>query len=134
MTIRTLNFTGLPEPQGFTHAAIAEGTKLIFLAGQVGQDSEGNVAEGDLAAQMEQAMVNVANGLKEAGASFEDVAKITLYVVEWDESKLEALFTGFGRAAERIGTATLRPVTLIPVPRLFESAHLVEVDATAIID
>jgi enamine deaminase RidA (YjgF/YER057c/UK114 family) len=91
------------------------------------------VAAGDLAAQMEQAMVNVARGLEEAGATLEDVTKLTLYVVDWDESKLEQLFAGFGRAAERLGAAPLRPVTMIPVARLFEREHLVEIEATAVI-
>jgi enamine deaminase RidA (YjgF/YER057c/UK114 family) len=131
--VRTLNIPGLPEPQGFKHVAIAEGTKLVFLAGQVGQDADGNVADGDLAAQMEQAMVNVAAGLEQAGATFDDVAKTTLYVADWDESKLPALFEGFGRAAQRLGGASSNPVTLVPVPRLFEAAHLVEVEVTAVL-
>jgi enamine deaminase RidA (YjgF/YER057c/UK114 family) len=69
----------------------------------VAQDGEGNlVGAGDLAAQVEQAVMNVAAGLDAAGATFDDVAKTTIYVVDWDESKLEQLITGFGRAAARI--------------------------------
>jgi enamine deaminase RidA (YjgF/YER057c/UK114 family) len=134
MPVKTLNIPSLPTPEGFTHVAIAEGTRLVFLAGQVAQDGDGRlVGEGDLAAQMEQAMMNVAAGLEAAGATFDDVAKTTLYVVEWDESKLEQLFTGFGRAAERLGGGSRAPVTLVPVPRLFEAGHLVEVEVTAVL-
>jgi enamine deaminase RidA (YjgF/YER057c/UK114 family) len=134
MPVTTMNIPGLPEPQGFTHIAVAEGARMIFLAGQVAQDADGQlVGPGDLAAQMEQAMMNVAAGLEAAGASVSDVTKTTLYVVDWDGSKLEQLFTGFGRAAERIGGASLAPVTLVPVPRLFEAGHLVEVDVTAVV-
>jgi enamine deaminase RidA (YjgF/YER057c/UK114 family) len=63
----------------------------------VAQDGEGNlVGAGDLAAQVEQAVMNVAAGLDAAGATFDDVAKTTIYVVDRDESKLEQLITGSG--------------------------------------
>lgn len=134
MPVQTLNIPSLPVPEGFTHIAIAEGTRLVFLAGQVAQDKEGQlVGEGDLAAQMEQAMMNVAAGLEASGATFDDIAKTTLYVVDWDESKLEQLFAGLVRAVERIGAASTAPVTLVPVPRLFETGHLVEVEVTAVL-
>jgi enamine deaminase RidA (YjgF/YER057c/UK114 family) len=132
--VDTLNIATLPEPQGFMHVAIASGSRLVFVAGQVAQDGAGNiVGEGDLAAQMEQAMVNVAAGLETAGATFADVAKTTLYVADWDESKLQALFDGFGRAANRLGGIALAPVTLVPVPRLFDERHLIEVEVTAVL-
>jgi enamine deaminase RidA (YjgF/YER057c/UK114 family) len=133
MSVEKLNIPTLPEPQGFTHIGIATGSRLVFLAGQVAQDSEGElVGPGDLAAQMEQAMLNVAAGLDAAGATFDDVAKTTLYVVDWDSSKLEQLIEGFGRAAARVGGASVAPTTLVPVPRLFEEGYLVEVDVTAV--
>ena len=134
MPIERLNIPGLPEPQGFVHIAVASGSRVVFLAGQVAQNGLGElVGAGDLAAQMEQALVNVAAGLEAAGATVADVAKTTLYVVDWDESKLEQLFAGFARASERIGAASSAPVTLIPVPRLFEAGHLVEVEVTAVL-
>ena len=134
MPVETLNIPTLPEPQGFSHIGIASGSRLVFLAGQVAQNSDGElVGAGDLPAQMEQAMMNVAAGLDAAGATLADVAKTTLYVADWDESKVEQLFAGFQRAAERIGGASGAPVTLVPVPRLFEEGHLVEIEVTAVI-
>jgi enamine deaminase RidA (YjgF/YER057c/UK114 family) len=134
MPVEKLNIPTLPEPQGFTHIGIARGSRLVFLAGQVSQNSEGElVGPGDLAAQMEQAMMNVAAGLDAAGATFDDVAKTTLYVVDWDESKMEQLVAGFGRAAERLSGVSVAPVTLVPVPRLFEEGYLIEVDVTAVL-
>jgi enamine deaminase RidA (YjgF/YER057c/UK114 family) len=106
----------------------------VFLAGQVASDSDGKlVGAGDLAAQTEQAVVNVAAGLDQAGATFDDVAKVTLYIVDWDESKMEPLVAGFGQAAARIGGAAVAPTTLVPVPRLFEEGYLIEVDVTAVL-
>ena len=134
MPVEKLNIPSLPEPQGFTHVGIARGSRLVFLAGQVAQDGEGNlVGEGDLAAQMEQAMLNVGAGLEAAGATFDDVAKTTVYVVDWDESKLGHLIAGVARAAEKIRNASASPTTLVPVPRLFAKGYLVEVDVTAVL-
>ena len=133
MPVEKLNIPTLPEPQGFTHVGIASGNRVVFLAGQVASDSDGKlVGAGDLAAQTEQAVLNVAAGLDQAGATFDDVAKTVLYVVDWEESKLAQLIEGFGRAAARIGGAAVAPTTLVPVPRLFEEGYLIEVDVTAV--
>ena len=134
MPVQKLNISTLPEPQGFMHVGIASGSRIVFLAGQVAQDGDGNlVGAGDLAAQVEQAIVNVAAGLDAAGATFEDVAKTTIYVVDWDEPKMEQLMGGFMRAAERLGGVPVAPATLVPVPRLFEKGYLVEVEVTAVL-
>jgi enamine deaminase RidA (YjgF/YER057c/UK114 family) len=132
--VEKMNIPTLPEPQGFTHVGIASGSRLVFLAGQVASDGDGNlVGAGDLTAQTEQAVVNVAAGLEQAGATFDDVAKVTLYIVDWDVSQMEPLVEGFGRAAARIGGAAVAPTTLVPVPRLFEEGYLIEVDVTAVL-
>ena len=132
--VQTFNAPGLAQPEGFMHGSVATGKRMVFLAGQVGQDADGNVvAEGDLAGQTKQAMLNVAAALEAGGATLEDVAKLKVYVVDWDESKLEALVGGFGAAAEALGGAAVVPVTLIPVPRLFAREHLIEIEATAVI-
>ena len=82
----------------------------MFLAGQVAQDGDGQlVGPGDLAAQVEQAMLNVAAGLEAAGATFDDVAKTTLYVVDWDQSKMEPLVTGSAGRPSSSARSRCRP-------------------------
>jgi enamine deaminase RidA (YjgF/YER057c/UK114 family) len=131
--VKTLNAPSLPEPAGFTHVAIAEG-KQVFLAGQIAQDEDGNlVGPDDLAKQTEQAVINVGACLEAAGATFADVAKTVIYVVDWDESKMEQLTTGFVRAAERLGAAALAPVTLVSVSKIFRDGYLIELDVTAVV-
>jgi enamine deaminase RidA (YjgF/YER057c/UK114 family) len=134
MPVEKLNPPTLSEPQGFMHVGIATGGRTVYLAGQVGVNAEGElVGPGDLAAQTEQAMLNVHAGLEAAGATFEDVAKLVIYVVDWDEPKMDALLTGVGRAAERLGSAPVVPSTLVPVPRLFQEGYLIELDVTAVL-
>jgi enamine deaminase RidA (YjgF/YER057c/UK114 family) len=134
MPVQKLNPPTLAEPEGFIHVGIATGSRIVFLAGQVSQSADGDlVGPGDLARQTEQALVNVAAGLDAAGGTFEDVAKSTVYVVDWDESKMEELMAGVASAAERLGAAPLVPTTLVPVPRLFEEGYLIEIDVTAVL-
>ncbi|MGW0762522.1 Rid family hydrolase [Streptomyces sp. NPDC002814] len=62
----------------YRQASIANGSKLVFIAGQVASDADGvTVGEGDLAAQVEQGCLDIATALAAAGAAFDDVAKMT---------------------------------------------------------
>ena len=55
-------------------------------------DARGEVVgRGDLAAQAEQAYLNVGAALKAVGATFQDVAKMTVFVVDWTPAKIESL-------------------------------------------
>lgn len=134
MPIELLNPDGLPKPDVYCQVAVATGSRTVYLAGQVARDADGRpVGPGDLAAQVEQAFLNVHTALEAVGGSFADVAKITLYLVDWSEEKMPALGEGVGRAAARMGVDPTRPVTLIPVAALAEPDLLVEVDATAVL-
>jgi len=129
-----MNPDGLPKPEVYRQMAIASGSRLVFLAGQVARDADGRpVGAGDLAAQAEQAYLNVATALTAVGGTFADVAKVTLYVVDWSDEKLPALGEGVARAAARLGADLTTPVTLIPVAVLAEPDLLLEVDATAVL-
>ncbi len=61
------------------------------------------------------------------------MAKVTLYVVEWERSKIEAIGAGIGAAAEKLGVNPVKSATLIGVTALFEPDYLVEIDATAVL-
>lgn len=91
------------------------------------------VGPGDLAAQAEQAFLNVATALAAVGGSFDDVAKLTIYIVDWTEDKLQALGGGAGRAAERLGVNPVKPTTLIGVAALAEPDLMIEVEAIAVL-
>ncbi|GAA3941879.1 RidA family protein [Actinoplanes auranticolor] len=127
MAVTLINPDGLVEPQGYTHVAVAQGSRMIFLAGQVGQDAQGKVA-GDLAAQTEQALRNVGTALAAAGATFADVVKTTIYVVDWQPEKAGDLFAGL----QRSGAGSPGPTTLIGVAALAAPDLLVEFDVTAV--
>ncbi|TCO40972.1 enamine deaminase RidA (YjgF/YER057c/UK114 family) [Kribbella antiqua] len=135
MTITLKNPDELPKIDVYRQVAIASGSKLVFIAGQVAWDAEGvTVGEGDLAAQVERCYLNIAAALDAAGGSFDDVAKLTFYVVDWTADKMTPLLAGISRAAATLGVTPVPPTTLIGVAALDVPEHLVEIEATAVLD
>jgi enamine deaminase RidA (YjgF/YER057c/UK114 family) len=101
---------------------------LVFLRGQIGQDldSSESVGIGDVTAQAEQAMANVAMLLEEAGATLEDVCKITVYLV--DPRYREDVYRVVGRWLKGVYPVS----TGIVVSALARPEWLVEIDVIAV--
>ncbi|MFI6149194.1 RidA family protein [Streptomyces sp. NPDC051109] len=130
-----VNPAGLPEVPVYRQVAIASGSKPVFVAGQVAWDADGVTAdEGDLAAQVERCRLDVATALDAAGRSFEDVARLTVYVVDWTPDKMPVLLEGIARAAAKLGVTPVPPAGTLGVAALDVPEHLVEVEATAVLD
>ncbi|MER7055105.1 MULTISPECIES: RidA family protein [unclassified Streptomyces] len=129
MAITLVNPAGLPEIDVYRQVSVATGTKLVSIAGQVAWDSDG-----DLAAQVEQCYLSIGTALAGVGASFDDVTKLTLYVVDWTPDKMPLLLAGIARATEKLGVTAAPPATLLGVAALDIPAHLVEIEATAVMD
>ncbi|GAB11226.1 hypothetical protein GOARA_065_00190 [Gordonia araii NBRC 100433] len=134
MSIQLINPPTLPQPEVYAQVAVAEGSKLVFISGQVARDAGGApVGTGDLAAQVEQAYSNVNAAVTAAGGTFADIAKLTVYVVDWEPAKMQYLAEGAMRAAQREGFDIVRPITLLGVSALGEPDMLVEVEAVAVL-
>ena len=135
MPINLVNPAGLPQVDLYQQVSVATGSRLVFIAGQVARDAEGRkVGEGDFAAQVEQCYLNIGVALAEVGATFDDVAKLTVYLVDWTPDKMPLFGEGVARAAARLGVTPAAPLTGIGVAALAEPDMLVEVEATAVID
>ncbi|MGO4781421.1 RidA family protein, partial [Lysobacter sp. 2RAB21] len=75
----------LPPQQSYTQVVVATGSKLVFVSGQEPEDIDGNlVGPGDLAVQARQVYANLGRALAAAGAGPEHVARITIYVVNYE--------------------------------------------------
>ncbi|MFF0258893.1 RidA family protein [Streptomyces microflavus] len=135
MAITLLDPEGLPKVGVYRQVSVATGSKLVFIAGQVAWDAGGTtVGAGDLAAQVEQCYLNIATALAGAGGSFDDVAKLTVYVVDWTPDKMAQFLEGAARAAAKLGLTPVPPGTLVGVAALDVPEHLVEIEATAVLD
>lgn len=114
--------------------AVAQGSRTVYLAGQVSWDTEGNlVGEDDLAAQAEQCYLNIAAALDAVGATAADLAKVTVYMVDLDEERAGRFIAGRERAAAALGAEFQQPSTWIGVTALAAPGYLVEVDAVAVL-
>ena len=101
---------GIHKPySNYSHGIVVEGAKrIVFCAGQVAGDSEGNlVGEGDFEAQADQVMANLKAVLTEAGASFGDVVKVTLYVVKQEDTTIPSLRRPFPSLRRRCSQASV---------------------------
>ena len=129
--IRTFNtrdtYPELKLDNDLCQAVVAGNT--VYLRGQVGQniDTAESVGIGDVTAQTEQAMANVAQLLKEAGAELEDVVKIVIYLV--DPRYREPVYRVIGRWLKGVYPFS----TGIVVTALARPEWLVEIDVTAVI-
>ena len=129
MGIEKINPDGLAPPAGYSHVAVATGTKRVYLAGQVGTGPDGTVAGPDLASQTAQAFRNVETALAAAGAGWDDVAKMTVYIVQFDDEQAGHFFAGIG---EVFGDAMpVTATTLIGVHSLYQPELLVEIEVIA---
>ena len=68
---------------GWTHVVTASGGKTAYVSGQVSVDERGEVVgPGDLRKQTVQAFENIKHALAAVGATFKEVVKTNLYVVQ----------------------------------------------------
>jgi enamine deaminase RidA (YjgF/YER057c/UK114 family) len=130
MAVRTGNAEGLAAPPGYSHYAVATGARLVFLAGGVPLDPEGNVvAPGDPGAQAHRVIDNLLIALRAAGAEPADVVKTTVYVVGTAEDLQQEVWPVVRESA--IGSV---PSTLVGVDRLGYTGQVVEIEAVAVAD
>ena len=117
-----------PAP-GFSHVAIAEGTRVVHLAGQVALDREFGIVGGDdLGEQTRAAMRNVEAALTAAGAAWDDVVRRTVYTLHPTEYE-----TITAAIDEVTGGAEHPAQTIVGVTGLAVPGLLIEIECTAVI-
>ena len=131
MPLDSINPEDLASPETYSHVIVATGSRLVFVAGQVAEDGEANlVGPGDLAVQALQAFGNVARALAGARARPDQVAKITIFVVDYRPDYLPAI-----EAARAAVFDDHKPAdALIGVKALAHPGCLIEIEAIAVVD
>ncbi|MDN5605930.1 MULTISPECIES: RidA family protein [unclassified Corynebacterium] len=108
-------------------AVVAGG--VVYLRGQIGQDldTRESVGVGDVEAQAEKAMANIAMLMDEAGGGLEDIVKVTVYLT--DIRFRETVYRVMGRWLKGVHPVS----TGLVVDALARPEWLVEIDATAVL-
>ncbi len=119
-----------PTPNGYSTAVIApRNARLAYISGQGGQDATGALSP-DFAVQVKQAYANLHAALDGLGAKPDQVAKLTIFVVDHDMSKLDVLT----RSVKEMFGEAVPAQTLVPVPKLAIDSMLFEVEAIVVLE
>lgn len=123
-----------PEPwmvkTGFVPAVeVSGGQKTLYVAGVTSVDNEGKpLHEGDMRAQLVEAIDTLEDVLKKAGYSLSDVVRLTTYTTDMDEFRKVR-----PELQKRFDDANCQyAASLIGVARLARPQDLLELEATAV--
>ena len=121
---------GWAAPRGYANGVAAEG-RLIFIAGQIGWNAEGQFETDDFVGQVRQALENVVAVLAVAGAAPAHITRLTWYVT--DKHDYVAALREIGRAYRDVIGRHYPAMTLVQVAALLEDRARVEIEATAVV-
>lgn len=130
MAVTLINPPDLMKPFGYSHGATGTG-RILFIAGQTGADKEGKLVSKDLVAQFDRALEGVVRVVEEAGGKPEDIAKITLLVL--DKREYQERGREIGAAYRKHMGRHFPAMTLAEVKGLYDDDAKVEIDAEAIL-
>jgi enamine deaminase RidA (YjgF/YER057c/UK114 family) len=117
-----------PAP-GFSHIAVAAGTKIVYFAGQVALAPDFSLVGGDdLFEQTRAAMGNVETAMVAVGVGWDDIVRRTIYTLHPTE------YETITRAIDSVTGGADHPAqTIIGVTGLAVPGLLVEIECTAVL-
>nr|WP_203622220.1 RidA family protein [Streptomyces sp. SID8499] len=118
-------------PTGFSHAVVATGSRVLFLAGQTALDGEGKVVGDTLPEQFARALANLLTALRAAGGSPADLARVTVYAT--DIAAYRAHASELGRIWRQSAGRDYPAMAVVQIVRLWDERALVELDGFAVL-
>ncbi|KJY18897.1 RidA family protein [Streptomyces virginiae] len=131
MSLERINPAELSPATGFSHAVVATGSRLVFLAGQTALDGAGKVVGETLPEQFETALANLLSALAAAGGAPADLARVTVYAVDVAAYRVHA--GELGRIWRRLAGRDYPAMAVVGAVRLWDEAALVELDGMAVL-
>jgi enamine deaminase RidA (YjgF/YER057c/UK114 family) len=126
-----VNPPDLSPPTGFSHAVVATGSRVVFLAGQTALDADGKVVGETLPEQFEQALTNLLAALAAAGGTPADIARVTVYST--DVAAYSTQVAELGRTWRQLAGRDYPAMAVVEVVRLWDEEAMVEVDGFAVL-
>ncbi|GAB2962840.1 RidA family protein [Streptomyces heilongjiangensis] len=131
MSVERVNPAQLSPPTGFSHAVVATGGRVVFLAGQTALDADGKVVGETLVEQFERALGNLLTALEAAGGTPADLARVTVYAT--DVADYRAHVPRLGQVWRRLAGRDYPAMAVVGVVRLWDERALVELDGFAVL-
>ncbi|QOV34934.1 RidA family protein [Streptomyces ferrugineus] len=131
MSTERVNPPDLSPPAGFSHAVVATGSRVVFLAGQTALDTDGKVTGDTLPEQFERALTNLLAALTAAGGTPADLARVTVYATDVAAYRTRA--AELGRIWRELAGRDYPAMAVVEVVRLWDEAAMVELDGFAVL-
>jgi len=131
--VRIFNPETMAKPAaGYSQVAEVSAGKIVYIAGQVAQDRNGNLVGGDdFRAQAQQVFENLKAAVEAAGGDFKSVVKLNYYCAESvDPAQIPAVREIRDRYVNTVNPPTS---TFVVVKRLVRPEWLIEVEAVAVV-
>jgi enamine deaminase RidA (YjgF/YER057c/UK114 family) len=117
-----------PAP-GFSHVAVARGTKVVHFAGQPGISQHFTLVAADLHGQTVGAMQNLKQAMDAVGVGWDDIVRRTIYTLEPTQ------YETITRAIDEVTGGAEHPAqTILGVTGLAVPGALIEIECTAVVD
>jgi enamine deaminase RidA (YjgF/YER057c/UK114 family) len=117
-----------PAP-GFSHIAVARGTKLVHFAGQLGIGQDFSLLSSELHGQTVGAMRNLKRAMDAVGVEWDDIVRRTIYTTQPTE------YETITRAIDEVtGDAEHPAQTIVGITGLAVPGCLIEIECTAVVD
>jgi 2-iminobutanoate/2-iminopropanoate deaminase len=113
----------------YSHAVASRRPKMIFIAGQLARDINGNtVGKDDMRAQMRQVGENLKAALAAVGATLDDVVQTSTFVTDWGKFRecIDVRHEYIGRV--------LPTSTTVQVSGLANPDYMIEISAIAMVE
>jgi len=128
--IKILNPDTLGKPLGqYSQLTRVKASEYIFIAGQVGVDRDGKIADG-FDAQCAQTFANIETALKSVGAGWGNIVQFTTYLVHSQDIPKFMAYR-LREFPKMFTSGAYPPNTLLMIDRLVQEALLIEVQAVA---
>lgn len=129
MATKVIQPKSLPDPRPrYSQGILADGGKLLFIAGQTASDKDGNVVgKGDIEAQTHQVFRNLSAVLQEAGGSLDNLVMTTTYIT--DRKYRE----GYNRVRTQYYKKSSPTSTLVIITGLAHPDYLIEINGVAVL-
>jgi enamine deaminase RidA (YjgF/YER057c/UK114 family) len=128
--MRTLQPPSWAKPKGYANGIAAKG-QLVFIAGMIGWNKDGQFETHDFVGQVHQALENIVAVLREAGGSPEHIVRLTWFVT--DKREYLASLEHLGPAYREVMGRHYPVMSVVEVSALIEDTAKVEIEATAVI-
>jgi len=132
LTVKRSNPKGLFDSRIYSQVVTVSGKgKTIYIGGQNAINAEGQViGEGDFELQTKQALENIKIALASEKATFKDVIKLNIYMVEGCDPAV-----GLKAFKETVGELENPPtITVLKVAGLANPLYLIEIEAIAVVE